>query len=268
MEMRFVSLFQPFGTDIFCLGKKFLVFNMVSRNIKIKYRRSILGLFWTLLNPMALAAIYYFVFKVILKIQVPHYLVFILSGVLSWNFFAGTLVEGMESIVGNFGLVSKVPVPLQIFPYVGAITNLVTLFFALPILVGAAIISKATIGPSIVLLLFYWGALFFIGYGFSLLMAILFVYFRDLRHIMGIVVQLWFYGTPVIYNETMVPEKFRWILALNPLGYVFSGIHEVLVEGRWPPTGQLLIVCAWVTLMLALTLIIQKHFTTAVVERI
>src|SRR3954453_19323172 len=101
--MQAILNFRPLGIDFFCLGKKFLVYNMVSRNLKIKYRRSVLGVFWTLLSPIAMTVVYYFVFKVILQVRMPHYLVFILSGVLPWTFFSQSLSEGMESIAGSWG---------------------------------------------------------------------------------------------------------------------------------------------------------------------
>src|SRR4051794_1756265 len=101
LKMQLLAVFQPFGIDLFCLGKKFLVFNLVSRNLKIKYHRSVLGLFWTLINPLAITLIFYFVFKVVLNVQIPHYLAFILSGMLPWSFFNQTMMEGMEAIVAN-----------------------------------------------------------------------------------------------------------------------------------------------------------------------
>src|SRR3954471_24738544 len=99
--------FRPLGVDFFCFGKKFLVFNLVSRNLKIKYRRSVLGVFWTLLSPLAMAVIYYFVFRVVLNVRIDHYAVFILSGVLPWSFFGVTTLEGLDSILGNGSLISK-----------------------------------------------------------------------------------------------------------------------------------------------------------------
>src|SRR6202035_5870261 len=131
-----------FGIDIFCVSKKFLVFNLVGRNLKVKYRRSVLGVLWTLLSPLATVMIFYFVFKVILKVQIPHYMAFLVSGVLPWSFFSQTINEGMDSIVGNAGIAAKVPVPIQIFPLVGAITNFITLFLALPVILGISILTS------------------------------------------------------------------------------------------------------------------------------
>lgn len=240
-----IRVLQPLGVDFFCLGKKFLVYNLISRNLKIKYRRSVVGIFWTLLAPIAVTAIYYFVFKVIMKVSIPHHLVFILSGVLFWNFFAQSLLEGMESIVGNWGLISKVPIPLQIFPYVGTLTNLVTLTLAIPVLLGAALVSGLSIGFSVIVLPFYLVTLFLLAYGFAFILAVGFVYFRDLRHLMGILMQIWFYATPVVYNEEMIPEKYGWVLIVNPLGQAFSGLHHLILEGTLAPPTHFVILVSW-----------------------
>ncbi|MGK5086339.1 ABC transporter permease [Bdellovibrionota bacterium FG-2] len=260
--------FKPFGVDIFCLGKKFLVFNMVSRNLKIKYRRSVLGVFWTLLNPLAMAGVYYFVFRLILNIQIPNYLIFILTGTIPWTFFVQSILEGMESVVGNWGLVSKVPVPIQIFSYVGTITNIVTLTLALPILLMVAWLSHHNLGLSLILIPYYVLALFAITYGFALILSIAFVYFRDLRHIMGIIVQVWFYATPVIYQEKMIPERYKWILFANPVAPIFTGLHRIFVDGDWPQPLNIGAAGAWAAIVLIGAILLHQAVRSEVVERI
>lgn len=262
------SLLQPAGVDLFCINKKFLVFNMVGRNLKIKYRRSFFGFFWTLLNPMAMAIVFYFVFKIILKVQVPHYLAFILSGMLPWAFFSQTLIENMESLVGNIGLLSKVPIPIQVFPFVGSLTNLVTLTLALPILLAVSIFTSVQLGPSLLALPFYITQLFLIAYSFSLILSVAYVYFRDLRHIISIIMQLLFYATPVVYNESMIPEKFKWILYINPIGAIFSAFHQILVNGEWPSHSQSLISVTWTTVLLIVTTMVRKHLCNELVEQL
>jgi ABC-type polysaccharide/polyol phosphate export permease len=241
----FWKLIQPFGIDLFCMGKKFLVFNLVSRNLKVKYRRSFFGFFWTLLSPLAMSLVYYYVFKVIMNNNTPHYLPFILSGVLPWAFFSSTVIEAMESLVGNIGVLTKVPVPLQVFPYVGAITNGVTLVLSLPILLGAVSYSQLPVTWSWLFLPVLLGLLFLMSYSVGLMLSIFFVFLRDLRHIMGIVMQIWFYATPILYDESFIPEKIRFVLWLNPVAHCFSGIHRILIAGL-PPTGdQWLGAVAW-----------------------
>ena len=270
--MQALSLFspvlRPLGVDLFCLGKKFLVYNLVGRNLKVKYRRSVFGLFWTLLAPLAMALVFYVVFCKILAINIPHYLPFILCGVIPFNFFSQTIIEGMESIVGNWGIASKVPVQLQIFPYVGALTNLVTLILSIPILIGASLLSHISLGSSLLLLPFYFLAIFAIAYGFSLLLAIGFILFRDLRHIMVIVMQIWFYSTPVIYSDDMIPSKLRWILHVNPVGNVFVGIRKILIEGVWPSSETTLVTAGWTIAIVFLSAFVYRKVGKTVVEQI
>jgi ABC-type polysaccharide/polyol phosphate export permease len=254
--------------DLFCLGRKFLVYNMVSRNLKTKYRRSVFGVFWTVLTPFAMGTVYYFVFKLVLKIQIPHYVAFIMSGVLPWTFFSQTLMEGMESIVGNWALVTKVPIPLQTFPFTGALTNLVTLILAVPILLVAALVSDVHLGFSLVLLPVYFVLIFLLAYGFALILSITFVFFRDLRHLMGIVMQIWFYATPVVYSEAMIPARFRWVFWINPVAPVLSGIRSILVEGAWPDAGGLVAGTGWAFATIGACAVIQKRWSHGVVEQL
>jgi len=212
--------------------------------------------------------VYYFVFKLILNVQVPHYLAFILSGILPWVFFSQSVMENMESLVSNMGLISKVPTPIQVFPYVGTLTNLITLAFAVPVMIGAALISGVALNASLFLILYYFVILFLTTYGLSLMLAIAFVYFRDLRHLIGIVMQIWFYMTPVIYAEHMIPEKYLWAVYLNPLGFLFSAMHGILAEGRWPSLLYLLQPAAWSIVILLAALLVRKYLCNELVEQI
>ncbi len=263
-----LSYIRPFGIDVFCTGKKFLVFNLVGRNLKVKYRRSALGLLWTLAHPLSMTAIYFFVFKVILKVQIPHYLVFMLSGILSWNFFASSVSEGLESLVGNMGILTKIPVPVQVFPFSGTVTNLVTWLLSFPILIGAGLISGAYPGWAMISLPYFIVALFVIAYSLSVVLGIAFVYFRDLRHILSLILQAWFYGTPVIYNAEMIPVQYRWILFMNPVGHIFTAIHGIFVENRFPSVIELLMSGVWSTFMLLAALMIYKRLSGGLIENL
>lgn len=266
--MQSLLAIRPFGVDFFCLGRKFLVYNLVDRNLKVKYRRSSVGILWTLLSPMAVASIYYFVFKVILNVQTPHYLAFILSGIMAWTFFAQTVMEGMESIVANWNLASKVPIPLQVFPYVGTVTNLVTLIIATPVIFGACLVAGVSLGTSVILVPFYFVLLFLMTYSLSLVLAIVMVYFRDLKHAGNLLMQIWFYGTPVVYDEKLIPPAYHWILWVNPLGQLFTGLHAVLVRGEWPATESIAASTAWTVVFVLGALGVYKKLGRELVEKL
>jgi lipopolysaccharide transport system permease protein len=257
---------RPFGMDLFCLGKKFLVFNLVGRNLKIKYRRSALGILWTLVAPTALACVYYFVFVKVVKIQMPHYLGFILSGIFLWTFFARTVVEGTESLVGNITLLTKIPIPLQIFPFVTTVTNFSTLLLSLPVLFTALAISGVPISATLVLFPVYLALLFMMAYGFALILALGFVYFRDLKHVMEIVMQVWFYGTPVLFDAKMIPENYHWVLYANPTGLLFHHLHLILIQGVYPPVSEAAMVVAWTAIVVSSAGLFYRRAASGAVE--
>lgn len=260
------SLLRPFGIDIFCTGKKFLVYNLVGRNLKIKYRRSVFGVLWTLLSPLSLVVIYYFVFKVVMKVQAPNYIAYLVSGLLPWAFFSQTVMEGLDSVSGDSGLISKIPVPIQIFPLVGTITNIITLTLAIPIMIGVSLGSQITLGPSLILLPLLLGFLALICYSVSIFFGVASVFFHDLKHITGLFMQMWFYGTPVLYRSDMIPEQFRWIIYANPLGSIFVSIHQILAEGTFPSPVHVAVGAAWASVSIFFALIFFNKFRLEVAE--
>lgn len=265
MAESFCSFFiRPFNFDIFCTGKKFLVFNLVSRDLKIKYRRSFFGFFWTILHPLGLCGIYYIVFKQILNVNIPHYVPFILSGVIPWTFFSSTVIEGTETLAGNSGLVTKVPIPTQVFPLVACITNFITFVLALPIVIAFGIYSGVTLGPSLLWLPVLSLTLFMMAHSLALIFSVLYVYLRDLKHAISLVMQVWFYATPIIYRAEMIPSSLKSLLYWNPVGILFMSFHEIML-GQSLPTSHVLLSFAWALIFFFLALYVQiKHSKNAV----
>lgn len=264
--MSAVDLLKPMGVDFFCLGKKYLVLNMVSKNLKVKYRRSILGVMWTLLVPLATAAIYYFVFQVIMKVKTENYLLMILSGILPWSFFSQSLGENTTIIVDNVGLVTKVPIPVHSLPFIGSLTNLITLLLSIPVIVMAAFINGVGLQPSMLMFFVYISMLFLIGYSVSVVLGITYAYLRDLKHAVGITLSLWFFATPIVYTADMVPEKYAWILFLNPVGLIFKGIQNAMVHGQWPAPEEFAISLAWTFISLFIAILMTKKWSKRMVE--
>lgn len=218
--------------DYFCLNKKFLVYNLVSRNLKVKYRRSFFGIFWTVLAPICSALVYYLVFKLILKVQKPNYMILILSGVMAWNYFSQTISEGISHYVDMQNLISKIYLPIQVFNFTTASTNLVTLMFTVPIVILVTLMQGKALTASIFLLPLFISCLFLMAYSGSILVAVGYVFFRDLRQAMTIVFQLLFYGTPILYTIDMVPEPYRWLINLNPVGDLIPAIQNCFTDSR------------------------------------
>ncbi len=260
--------YEPLGVDLFCLGKKFLIFHLIHRNLTVKYRRSVFGLLWTLLTPLSTTLVYYFVFKVIMNQGVPNHLIFFLTGVLTWNFVNQSIIESMETIVNNAGLLTKVPVSLQTFSFSGTLTNFVTYLLALPILIASALFSQIHLGHSLLVMPFYLLNLFLITYALGFILSIFYIRFRDLRHLMSIGLQLWMWTTPVLYEASMIPEKYHLLLPLNPFGYLFADLHDIWLRNLLPAWPHGLQIACWSVSLTFLSAWIHRHYAPGLLEQI
>jgi len=252
----FLNLIRPFNFDLFCTGKKFLVFNLVSRDLKIKYRRSFLGFFWTVLHPLILCGIYYFIFHEILQVKIPNYVIFILSGVIPWTFFSTSVIEGTETLIGNASLLTKVPIPPQTFPFVACLTNFITFLLAMPIVFSFGLILGVSYGFQLLYLPLLAVILFSMAYSLALILSVAYVHLRDLKHAIGLLMQIWFYATPILYKTEMVPQNLQAIIYINPLGALFTGFHQVFL-GDPLLTSNLLISVAWAAVFYLFAIAVQ-----------
>lgn len=224
--------------DIFCLNHKFLIYNLVQRNLKLKYKKSVLGFLWSFLAPASTALVYFIIFKFVMKVSIPNYLVFILMGVLPWNFFLTCLSGGLDSLVTNHNLLNKIPLPIHSLPYAEVLTAFINFCLSLPVVLVAAIVFDAPITWNYLLIPFFLFFLLVQCYAYALLLGVGFVYFKDLRHAMSIGTQLLFYLTPILYKIEMVPEQLRILVYLNPLSMIFSSLNLIASEGLTPSPFQ------------------------------
>lgn len=219
-------------------NSKFAIYNLVIRNLKLRYRKSALGLLWTMLIPAFNAVVFYFAFQVIFRAQIPHYLMFLMSGIVFWNFFNQSVLMGLESIVGHHSILNKVPVAPSIFPLSEVLGNFINLGLSFPILVIVAFFFGSGISYIWLYALPWIFLLFLQAYFLGLWCGVLFIFFRDLRHIAVIVLQAWFYMTPVVYEGSMVPKSFEFIKILNPVWLIFNHLHSLLLNSVQPRISQ------------------------------
>lgn len=256
------------GFDAFCLNKKFLVLNMVSRNLKVKYRRSFFGFFWTVLNPIFLTAIYYLVFKKVFKVNQPNYIPFLLSGIFPWTFFSQTISECADSILSHHGLITKIPIPNNVFPFVVVSTNFLTLLFSTPLLFLTALVGGNSWSNTFLIVFPMFIFLFIIAYFIGLLNALVLVYFRDLKQAISLILQVWMYATPIFYSETMVPEKYRMLYYLNPIAGIFTALHNAFADQVWPESHHYIQSIVWILILGIITRIAYIRLNDTIIESI
>jgi ABC-type polysaccharide/polyol phosphate export permease len=214
-----------------------LLFQLVRRDILTRYKRSFLGVAWTMLSPLGIMLVLSFVFSNIFG-TTRAYPAFILSGLMAWNFFSQSTTGAMSSLVWGGGLLQRIYVPRASFGISAIGTGLVNLVLSLvPLFIVMAVVGvplRITIVflPVPLLLL----ACFTLGLGLAI--STLAVYFPDVAEMYQIILMAWMYLTPIIYPETVIPAKYQLILHLNPMYYLVKLWRLPLYDGRWPTWGE------------------------------
>lgn len=220
-----------------------LVGALVSRDLKVRYRRSAIGFLWTMLQPLLMMLVLQTVFSTIFlakSAEVPqNYEVYVLAGILFWNFFSQSIVASMNSLRGNAQLLQKLPVPKVVFPLATVLSGLVNLVFALLPLLVLLIATGHPLKPALLFLpvSILIVALFTLGAG--LLLSPLAVFFSDVVELIGVLLTLMFYLTPVIYPKDIVPENLRWVVRFNPVRSILEVFRDPIYQGEIPPLSHL-----------------------------
>lgn len=225
-----------------------LVVALLVRQLKIRYRGSILGFVWTFLNPLLLMGVYALVFRFYMRLAVPNYALLLLAGLLPWTWFASSLGEGTDSIVGGSALVTKSLFPTEILPTVVVLSNMVNFLFSVPLLVIAAWLYGVDLSPLAWACVIPVAALqFLFTLGLVLALAALNVHYRDVQHIVANLLLLWFFLTPIVYPASQVPERLQFLLWLNPMALFVEAYHAAFVFAA-PPSAETLALLAAYTL--------------------
>jgi ABC-type polysaccharide/polyol phosphate export permease len=211
-----------------------LVRNLVARDLRVKYKGSSIGFAWSLLHPLLVAAVYTFAFRFVIKVPIDHFPLFLLSGMLPWTFFSGSLAMATGSVADNSSLVRKVAFPRIILPVAAVASQFAqfALMYAVIIPTGAALGPCAS-GALVALVPLVLLQLMFTT-GLALLLATAYVYFRDTRHLLDVALQILFWLTPVVYAAALVPAGLRRLLWLNPMAGFVTTYHAIVVDGQWP----------------------------------
>ena len=223
-----------------------LIHSLVARELKARYRGSVLGFFWSFINPLLLLSIYTFVFKFVLPgthpPEIEPYALFMFCGILPWTWFSSSLSESANVLIGHGNLIKKVLFPAEILPIVTVLANMVHFFLGLPILAGFLIYAWRPISlvelawfPVVVLVqLIFTTAL-------ALILSALTVHFRDIKDLLGNLLTFWFFATPIIYPMTQATDVggglARNVLNLNPMTHIVVSYQEILFYpgpfGHW-----------------------------------
>ena len=220
-----------------------LVRNLVLKDLKLKYRDSVLGFLWSLANPLLLILVYSFVFGHVFRGGPANFAYFLMIGILPWNFFAQSLMMSTGSILDNGNLIRKVALPMEVFPVATVLFNLAQYLLALVVFFPMAVFffnvspawSWINFLPILVL-----QVLFTMGLGFMVSTAT--VFYRDVRHFIEILLTLLFWLTPIVYDINAVPQALKTVVYINPLSYFILAYQDALYHGSFSPPDRLIFV--------------------------
>jgi len=211
-----------------------LIGNLVLREVKLRYLGSVLGFLWTFLNPLLLMCVYTIVFSIFLRIRVEKYPVFLFCGLIPWVWFSTSLLEGADSIIRGGDLITRALFPPQVLPCVTVFSNLVNFIFSLPLLLIFLLLFRVKIGGALIALPIIMIIQAVLTMGLVLIVSALNVHFRDIQHILGNLIIMWFFATPILYSMTSVPAKFRFISYINPMAILTKAYRDILFYGQFP----------------------------------
>lgn len=223
-----------------------MLINMVRRELRGKYKGSILGFLWTFINPLLQLVVYTIVFSNIMRMGVSNYEIFLFVALIPWMFFSTSVLSGAGSIIYNQSLVTKIYFPREILPLSVVTSNFINMIYCSVIVLAVVLFYHMNLNLEVWFML---PVIAFIEYilviGIVLIVSALTVYFRDLEHILGIIIMAWQFLTPVMYPESFVPSQYQAILYLNPMTPIIISFRDVLYYGKMPVVENLVYAFLW-----------------------
>lgn len=218
-----------------------MIFSLVKRDLKGRYKGSALGFFWTFLNPLLQLAVYTMVFSMIMRAGIEDYYLFLFVALIPWIFFSTSLTGGANCIMAQQDMVKKIYFPREVLPIAYVTSQFVNMMLSFLVIFAVLLVSRHSVNLGAVLCLpVIMIVEYILALGFTMVMSAVTVYIRDLEYILGIFTMAWQFLTPVMYPIDQVPEQIRWVFSLNPMTYVIIAYRDILYYGRMPRLETLL----------------------------
>lgn len=220
---------------------RYMITELIHRELRSKYKGSALGFLWTYINPLCQIVVYAFFFSMIFRSGIECFYLYLIVSMFPWNFFSGGTMQGLGSVRYQGDLVKKIYFPRQILPMVSVSVNLVNMLISFVIIYGVLLVSGWGIDWRLQLYLLPVILIEYVfTFGLTLILSSVEVYFRDIEHIVSVIMMIWMYVTPMFYNLSFIPEQFLPAFKCNPMLYIISMYQQILYY-KIPPQADYMI---------------------------
>lgn len=221
-----------------------LVLQFAIKDFKIRYTHSLLGYAWSVLSPLLFFVLYFIVFTFFVRLDIPHYPAFLLLGVVIWNFFDEATTSGAGALLARANILAKTPIPRVVVVYAALLSATLTFVINLAVLLVFLYATGIRLTVTAITFPLLLADLILMTLGTALFLAPLHVRYRDVGYLWRILLQAGFWLTPIVYLDLMVPEQWRWVVWVNPVGRIIGDSRRALVYGWWPGGRGLVITTA------------------------
>ena len=219
-----------------------MIFSLVKRDLRGRYKGSVFGFLWTFLNPLLQLVVYTFVFSFLLKSEIENYYLFLFVALIPWLFFSTAITGGSGSVLHQSGMVTKIYFPREVLPISHVTSAFINMLYSFIVVFIVIIIARVPVSPVALLYLpIVMIVEYFLALGITMLVSAITVYFRDLEFILSIFMMAWQYLTPVMYSVDIVPEHLMKLFMLNPMTPITIAYRDILYYAKVPDLSTLLL---------------------------
>lgn len=218
----------------------YLLRQLVMRDFKVKYKASALGMLWSFLNPLLMMAVYYFVFSTLFRSNIENFTVYLITGIVLFNYFSESTALGLLAIVGNASLITKVYVPKYIYPISKSLSSAINMMISMVPVLLIMLLTGVHLTKALLLLPFVLGCLILFSMGMCMLLSTSMAFFRDTQFLWSVLVTMWNFLTPIFYPESIIPQKMAFFYRLNPMYQFVSFMRSICIDGLTPAPGAYL----------------------------
>lgn len=250
---------------------KEMIRNLVKRELRGRYQKSALGFLWSFISPMCQIAVFTVVFTFVFPSNIPNYYIYLMTGMIPWQFFSDSISQGACAIIYNADMTKKIYFPREVLTIASVSAKFVNLLFSMIVVFAFILVSGTGFSPYLPLLLIVFALEYAVSLGFAMLFSAVTVYLRDMEYVVNVILMAWIWATPIMYSPDGLTAQYPWIssvLRINPLTSIMYLYRDILYYHAMPAVVDIVIPLVWGIILLIVGELIFKHLEGGFAEEL